>query len=264
MTPSALNAADLQRIRDSAGWRLHRTEAFETADGPVIVKGQRPGRTAGHRILNLLARASGARVLQAAPMHGGQAAQDVEVRRLQALAKAGVPVPDVLHVEPGFFVMELLPGVNLAQKLDGRPADAPAWWRRGLEAIRHVHACGEYLSQAHARNFIVTPRGLAAIDFEDDPLEVMTLEEAQARDWLVYLQSTLWMLPSHRAGMLATWDQFAPAGSGLWRDLLVQATSRLGWMRHLPSARRPWGRDVVSAQAAAAFLYEWAHPRRPH
>ena len=32
------------------------------------------------------------------------------------------------------------------------------------------------------------------IDFEDDPLEVMSLEQAQARDWLAYLHSSARLL----------------------------------------------------------------------
>jgi hypothetical protein len=252
-----LNAHDLARIRDSQGWRRDRTEAFDTADGPVIVKGQRGWRGgAAYRALNALARIADSRVLQAVPVHGGAASQEVEVRRLRALHAAGAKVPRVLHVEPEFFVMERAEGRNLAQVLNDKPADAIGLWQRGLEAVRAVHARGEYLSQAQARNFIVSPGGLVAIDFEDDPLEVMTLAEAQAHDWLIYLLSTVWMLDD-RALLLSMWERFAPAGCGLWRDLLLKTTRRLGWMRHLPSERKPWGRDIVSAQAVAAFLVDW-------
>ncbi|WP_298934135.1 hypothetical protein [uncultured Ramlibacter sp.] len=259
-----MKAQDIERIRASQGWRCDRVEIFETGEGPVIAKGQRaPHSNLGYAALNAMARLSGSRLLQAVPMHGGAASQQVELRRLAALHAAGVSVPEVLHAETEFFVMELVPGRNLAQWLAGRPANGLALWQQGLEAIARTHACGQYLSQAHARNFIVTPQGPVAIDFEDDPLEVMTLAEAQAHDWLVYLLSTLWLLPEAHPRLLSIWEQFVPVTCGLQADLLLKTARRLGWMRHLPRERKPWGRDVISAQAAASFLYDWAQPR-PH
>ncbi len=37
---------------------------------------------------------------------------------------------------------------------------------------------------------------------------------------------------------------------------IQDATQRLAWMRHLPSQRKPWGRDVVALQALASFLVQ--------
>lgn len=261
-----MNQDDLQRIRASPGWRRDRTEKFGTAGGDVIVKGQRGWRGgASYRALNGLAKLADSRVLQAVPVHGGARSQAVELRRLAALDAAGIRVPRVLHAEEEFFVMDYFAGRNLAQWLaDPAPVSgnqALDLWRQGLDAIRDTHARGQYLSQAQARNFIVSDSGLVAIDFEDDPLEVMNLDEAQAHDWLVYLLSTVWLMPEEHPRLLSVWEHYTSAASGLWPELLRKATRRLGWMRHLPDRRRPWGRDIVSAQAAASFLHDWAHPR---
>ncbi len=258
-----MNRLDVQRIRNSPVWRAERTEMVDTLDGPVLVKGQRPARAnLGYAVLNGLARATGSRVLQAVPMHGGDAAQAVEVRRLGELFASGVRVPRLLHVDAEFFAMEFVPGPNLASLLAAKPANGLGLWERGLRAIESVHARGEYLSQAHARNFIVHGDALVAIDFEDDPLEVMTLTEAQAHDWLVYLLSTAWLLPGKQDQMLALWRGFIPPDSP-GGALLHKTARRLGWLRHLPCKRKPWGRDIVSAQAAGAFLHQWARERRP-
>jgi hypothetical protein len=260
MTPQ-----DIERIRSSDGWRKHRTEIVETSQGRVVVKGQRPARIVdGHGLLNALASLAGAPLLRAVPAHGGAKGQAVEVRRLAALRDAGIRVPQVLHVDAEFFVMEFLDGPNLAQVLAEQPAKALGLWQQGLELVHGVHARGQYLSQANARNIIVTPQGLAAIDFEDDPLEVLTLEQAQVRNWLMYLQSTVWLMPEAHPRLLSIWELFAPSGSGLQADLLLKTVLQLGWMRHLPHRRRPWGRDIVSAQAAASFLHDWTrHARHP-
>ena len=46
-----MNLLDVDRIRASGGWRRFRTEAFETTEGPVIVKGQRPALDALERLV---------------------------------------------------------------------------------------------------------------------------------------------------------------------------------------------------------------------
>lgn len=99
MTP-----ADLQRIRARAGWRSHRIELFhDTSQGSVIVKGQRAQRGAWrYRLLSAFASVAGVPALRAVPAHGGARAQQIEVARLQSLAVAGVPVPQLLHVDDEF------------------------------------------------------------------------------------------------------------------------------------------------------------------
>lgn len=256
MTPE-----DIERIRRSPVWRRDRMESLDTSDGRVLVKGQQPRRgNWGYAVLNGAAHLAKSPILKAIPLHGGAASQAVEVRRLTALYETGARVPQVLHVDEEFFVMEFFEGTNLAQVLAGNPPNALWMWETGLQRLLTTHSSGQYLSQAQARNFIVTRQGLVAIDFEDDPLEVMNLAEAQAHDWLVYLLSTAWLLPGKRADMLPVWRRFVPEGSP-HAALLRTAARRLGWLRHLPQKRKPWGRDIISAQAAGAFLHEWASQR---
>ena len=119
-----------------------------------------------------------------------------------------------------------------------------------------MHARGQYLSQASARNLMVTPGGIAAIDFEDDPREVLPLAAAQVRDWLLYLQSTVWLLPQSQDELLPLWERLAPTGADA--AAMLESVERMAWMRHLPRKRKPWGRDIVSAQAAASLLHAWA------
>jgi len=258
-----MNAQELARIRASEGWRRDRTEGFATEDGPVIVKGQRPPRPAIAALaLKLLSGLARSPELKPVPAPGGAAGQAIEVRRLTTLRMAGVRVPAVVHVDADFFVMERLAGQSLAQRLDPRPQDARALWEQGLRFLGDVHARGQCLSQASARNLIVTPGGIAAIDFEDDPLEVLSLPQAQVRDWLLYLQSTVWLLPHAHEELLPLWERYAPAGADA--AAMLASVRRMAWMRHLPSRRRPWGRDIVSAQAAAALLHAWARRRQAY
>lgn len=249
MTPD-----DLQLIRKSRGWREHRIEVFHaTSVGSVLVKGQRPQRSGWrYRLLNGLARVAGLPLLRAAPAHGGAQAQQIEVRRLRELAAAGVPVPQVLHVEADFFVQRYVGDHALDTLL--RQPQAALWWPRGLQALVALHARDQYLSQAFARNFIACGENLAMIDFEDDPLEVMSLQQAQARDWLAYLHSAARVLRGQASAIDQLRAELAHESTPV-RSLVADTARRLRWVQRLPAGDgRGWRRHVAILQSAVALM----------
>ncbi|MEP6740815.1 MAG: hypothetical protein ABJA61_10585 [Caldimonas sp.] len=250
-----MNDADLDAIRAQIAAGHYRVGVVETSVGKVVVKRQRPARGAWRaRAVNVLARGLGVALLQAVPAHGGARGQAIEVERLRSLGTAGVQVPGVMHVDHDFIVVAHLAGPSLVESIERRDTAAFEAWRRGLAALVDTHARGGYLSHAFARNFIVAEGGLAMIDFEDDPLEVMSLDQAQARDWLAYLHSTLWLLDRPGAEVQAALavrlgDERLPV-----RALVEAAGQRLAVLRHLPRSRRVWGREVAGAQALGAVF----------
>jgi tRNA A-37 threonylcarbamoyl transferase component Bud32 len=254
MTPQ-----DLQRIRGSTGWRTHRIEVFHgTSQGSVLVKGQRAARPPWrHRLLNGFAQLAGLPLLRAAPAHGGARAQQIELQRLRQLAAAGVPVPQVLHEEAEFFVQSYLGDQRLDALLQS--TDAALWWRRGLHLLVDLHAKGQYLSQAFARNFIASGDALAMIDFEDDPLEVLPLHQAQARDWLAYLHSSSRALLSQSAAQQAAAVRMLRAElareSAPVRALVADVARRLRWVQRLPAGNGiGWRRHIAILQSAVALM----------
>jgi hypothetical protein len=263
VTDRDFSASTRAQIATSSGWRRQRIEVFDTAEGKILVKGQRGQRhSALYRLLNVVARLAGTPFLKAVPMHGGVRAQMVEVARLRALHEAGARVPRVLHVAPDHFVMQWLGGEHLGALLQAGHPHAVALWREAGDALVRLHTHGQYLSQGFARNLIVDtasqpPRLAGAIDFEDDPLEVMSLPEAQVRDWLAFLQSTLWLLPPPLALVDEQIDVWMRLESDEVRDQILQAARKLGWLRHLPRQRR-LGRDTVALQGVAAAVYRFA------
>lgn len=251
-----ISAESLQRIEQSPTWRQRRVEVFDLPEGRLLVKGQRAPRGPwAHRWLNFLARVAGVPYLKAVPVHGGPQAQAIEVMRLQVLGAAGLPVPRVQHVAPQYFVMDYLGPKDLAQRLREQGVAAFDLWEAGLRAVLQVHQRGQYLSQCFARNLLVSERIEAFIDFEDDPLEAMTLYQAQARDWLAYLHSTLYNLgaPAEQvdAVLRRVWAEETPEV----RHLLRHAAGRLSWLRWFPRNRKRWGKDFVSLQAVGAALH---------
>lgn len=262
-----MTEADLDAIRaiDPRGARIR---VVTTSVGRVLVKRQRPARGAWRATtLNALTRAAGLPMLQAAPAPGGSEGQHLEASRLRILHVAGLAVPELLHEENGFIAMQYLEGESLVRLIEGeatldggtqpRLVDAAismGWWQRGLDALAEVHRADQYLSQAFARNMVVTAERLWMIDFEDDPLTVMSLDQAQARDWLTYLMSTAWVLPVAASDIAEVFEHaLARERSGV-KTILAEAASRLAPLRHLPRRRKPWGREVMSLQALGAVI----------
>ena len=258
-----LTDVDLLQLRAIAATATHRVTKVATSLGLAVLKRERAERSSiGARAVDLLARLFSLPMLGPVPAHGGERGQAVEVQRLRTLHAAGLPVPDVLHAEPGFFVMQRLDGPNLVQVIERAGPEARQAWQHGMATLVAVHALGHTLSHAFARNFIVTSDGPAMIDFEDDPLEAMSLVEAQARDWLLYLHSTVWQLAHvDPAALHADLAVALDAERTDVRDLVRRAGKRLSFLRHLPGTRRPWGREVVGARALARLFH--AAPARP-
>ena len=251
-----MSPESITRIEASKLWRANRVEVFDLPEGRVLVKGQRATRSPWpHRLMNTLAWLARVPYLQAVPVHGGPRSQKIEIMRLRALRSAGLPVPEVHHVGPDYFVMTYLGADDLARSLREQGRRGFDLWLAALEQLLKVHTCGQYLSQCFARNIIVSQKFEGLIDFEDDPLEVMSLVEAQARDWLVYLQSTLWNLAPDRAQLDAALGSVLGRESAPVRAILRHAAKRLSWLRWLPTDRTVWGKDFVSMQAVADALY---------
>ena len=257
-----LSASSIAQIEAATGWRQDRVQVFDLPEGKLIVKGHRPVRGPWlHRILNVIASLLRAPMMRAVPVHGGAHSQAVELRRLGALAEAGLPVPQVMHVAPDYFVMSYLGKSHLAGVLSGQGFAAYPLWRTAAEQIVQVHKQGQYLSQCFGRNMIVdrSPgvlRFAGLIDFEDDPAEVMSVQEAQIRDWLVFLQSTVYFLQAPPTVLKTALTELFLQEAPPMREALLRSCRRLVWLRHLPRERKPWGKDTIMIQAAAQAMHE--------
>jgi len=253
-----LSASSIARIEASSGWRAHRVEVLALPEGEVVVKGQRAARGPWRfRLLSLLSHLTRNPLLRPVPAPGGAASQATEIRRLQALQAAGVNVPEVLHQATGYFVMRRIQGPSLGAHFATSPEQALQAVARGLAGLHQLHAAGQYLSQGFARNILEQDGHLWFIDFEDDPLQVMDLPDAQARDLLTFMLSAVWPSRAQRADLLRVWQQACQRMSPAVLQRVRRATRGLAWLRHLPTERKPWGRDVVTVQAMAAFMTEW-------
>lgn len=253
-----LNSTTLSAIDSQFRAQTSRVFKVQISDQSFLVKGQRPARDSlAFWLLRSMARVFGDSLARPVPDYGGKRAQDLEVSRLQSLAQAGLPVPEVLHQSEDYVVLPWIESRALDSYMTSSPLEAAAMFSRGLMGIRQVHEKGQYLSQGFARNILVSVDALWFIDFEDDPLEVMSLAQAQARDYVLFLLSTVWLNPAAAPHFQEAWRAISSSVPAPVRDLLLDVTRQFGWLRHLPARRKPLGRDALQAQAAAQFLNEW-------
>lgn len=206
----------------------------------------------GHRrriaALRWLARRLGANPLLAPLPLTPELACRTEQAMINRLAALGVRVPPLLAVEERSLVLGDL-GPTLAMVCRAEPAAErrEALVRLGQEALHDLHLRGGYLSQAFARNLTVLDGRVGFIDLEEDPLTLMSLDAAQARDILFFAHSTARFLadsPGRHAALLQA--QLARAAPGVRAE--VARTSRaLRWL--VPLARPLGGRSREVADA---------------
>nr|WP_253254129.1 serine/threonine protein phosphatase [Xanthomonas arboricola] len=110
--------------------------------------------------------------------------RDLEARRLGELQAQAVNVPRVVGCGQAALVLSDN-GRSFASCL--READArDRLIALAVAAIADAHRAGAYFGQPPPRNMRFDGQAVGFIDFEEDPLEVMDLAQAQARDWLVF------------------------------------------------------------------------------
>lgn len=221
----------------------------------MIIKRQEIARPAWrYRILRACSRLFDEPLLMPAHVPGGAAAQTIEVARIKRLAAAGVPVPRLLHVTSEWFAIEYLGVSNLRDKMLHGEHVASHYWEQALSAILDTHKKGQNLSQAFFRNLMYDKGQVFFIDFEDDPEQSMGLVNAQARDWLFFLFSSTWLVEladDAKADLL--WRYIKQERPEVQASV-VHLAKTTGWLRFLPKKRKPWGRDVMAAQAYAQLI----------
>lgn len=165
---------------------------------------------------------------------GPEAAIEDEASRLAALAAAGIRAPLLLAQLPeGLMMSDLGEGREQVATLDSLLHDRTEQgeeilplWVAGLDALSKVHEKWQYLSQAFARNIMLLDgRDWAFIDFEEDPIHELTLEQCQVRDLLFYLHSTVFMIDDKKAAIAHfrhTLHRAAPALQENYRQVAVQ------------------------------------------
>lgn len=146
-------------------------------------------RKFGLGIFDAIARGLDIDALRPPPHPGGGEKKQIEARRLAELGAQRVCVPRVLGERASTLLLSNLDDTFAAQlrAADGDGARINALTTAVIDAIADTHARSAYLGQPLPRNIMLDDSSCVGfIDFEEDPLEVMSLPQAQARDWLMF------------------------------------------------------------------------------
>lgn len=197
------------------------------------------GRRKRMALLRRLARGLGANALLAPIPLSAEAACATErsmIGRLQAL---GVRVPTIVEFGERMLVLSDL-GPTLASccreaKTTGEVATLVT---AGFAALADLHRRGGYLSQAFARNLTFSQGLVGFIDLEEDPVPMMSLVAAQARDTLFYVHSTARFLAGDRGCFQRLLDDHLQHESAQVRAEVFSSARRLSWLSRLT---RPFG-----------------------
>ncbi|WP_373974336.1 hypothetical protein NT239_11890 [Chitinibacter sp. SCUT-21] len=257
-----LSAAHLHTIEQALTTRSGRVVVVELDRQRVIVKRQESrARPFGYSALNLAAKILQQPILCAVPAYGGAKGQATEVRRLRQLKDAAVAVPEVLHTGSDWIAISDAGETSIDYLLTRSTEPQLATWDKALAAILDTHRKGQTLSQAFARNIHLHDGEIIFIDFEDDPLEVLSLAQAQTRDWLLFIHSTVYLMQLELQVLTERFAHFVGQDSTEVQALIKNSGHSLAWLRHLPKQRKPWGRDVISLQGAGALMHAFAQLR---
>lgn len=161
---------------------------------PIVIEGQRAWlkqyakgrRVLALGLLNVVAHHFKLDALRPPPHRGGQGACRTESRRLRELHAQGVNVPQLLGSGEAALLLEDNGCCFNICLRRADPVGRDVLVATALQAIAAAHATGAYFGQPLPRNLTWDGTRVGFIDFEEDPLEVMNLVHAQARDWLMF------------------------------------------------------------------------------
>lgn len=230
---------------------------YTLSDGRTVwIRKAKPHNPAWrYALLGMITKPLHLGVLKPVPNLGGEKAIAVESTRLRTLYKAGIRVPELLAVQNNALMMGNLTGIALDVRIEQEAGEGHLdAWETGLSAIEDVHRRGQFLSQAFARNCIIDSDKISFLDFEDDPSEVLTLEECQSRDWLCYLHSTSLLLKKY--GLLkqasVLWHDKLLEQSETVQKLVLQTVRPIRWIHCISHSF--WGRDALRLAALTTLF----------
>ncbi len=227
---------------------------------PILIEGQRAwlkqygegSRAIALGLLNVVARRFQLDALRPPPHRGGDGARQVEARRLAELQAQGVNVPNVIGSGHAALVL----GDNGSSfNTCLRQADAAERDRlvaAAMAAIAQAHAGGAYFGQPLPRNLTWDGEQVGFIDFEEDPLEVMELAQAQARDWLMFgygVAKYYGDRPEHLQAMMAA------AMEGAQAPVIAHAHEVTGRLQRLAQASLKLGRSARALAHAIIIVH---------
>lgn len=143
-----------------------------------------------HRLQKILASLLGMPILRATVSAGGPENLRAEAERLRHFKSKGFHVPDVVAVYEDLMVMtDAGPQFRawLDKTLDGETRCAAL--KKAIVSMAGLHAAGLAHGRPYMRDMTWDGKTIGFLDLEEDPVTVMPLVTAQARDIWIFLSA---------------------------------------------------------------------------
>ncbi|MEE2001457.1 lipopolysaccharide kinase InaA family protein [Alkalimonas sp. MEB108] len=193
------------------------------------------------------------------PTHApaGAAAIADEARRLRHLAALGVPVPEVIAAEDDWIALADA-GTSLKDWLrdPGRSEHEKSLvLNEAAIALARLHQNGRWHGRPALRDMAWDGERICFLDFEEDPARVLSQEQCQMRDLLVFVHGLYRYLPAQSPLIAqAICNYKAQAPERIWQQS-VQLVDSMWVVYRLSQLLAPFaGKDVRQAYYALRFL----------
>lgn len=155
-----------------------------------IKRPARPKARIWHHIQKLVAMVSDLPILRATVSDGGSHSLKMEAERLTQFKKSGFHVPDVLAVYDDIMVMTDA-GAQLRAHLDQitDTETRTANLKSAVNALADLHKAGLAHGRPYVRDMTWDGKKVGFLDLEENPVLVMPLATAQARDLWIFLSA---------------------------------------------------------------------------
>lgn len=178
-TSAPLLAAAHQSLKGTVGSFVYQGKTYVAKR--LLAKKPLPFETV---LLNWVSHKLAGRPCRKADLPAGA---DYELRRLQALAQAGVKVPPVLAFDAELMVLAHC-GTDAFNAMRRMPrAERTSFLIRLAQELAEFHQTGHWHGGAQIKNILVQDQQTWRIDFEEAALERLPLPLAQAYDLLLFL-----------------------------------------------------------------------------
>lgn len=153
-----------------------------------IKKSSPPKATIWHKIQSFITPALPLKIVRTTVSPGGQEALSREAARIERFRAHDIPTPALLALRDGYIVLED-GGAELKSFLDHNKdlALRTALLTQAVDLLATLHRAGLVHGRPYLRDMVYAADTgwMGFIDLEEDPLEIMPAEHAQARDiWL--------------------------------------------------------------------------------
>ncbi len=193
-------------------------------------------------LLNMMGRISSwmeAPLLTPAKKYGRRDSIQYEIKHIKMLEKINVRVPKVLARGDEWLILSDMGSLasSYFKNKQRTPKEIELGYQSIFNEISKLHKSGGYLSQAFVRNITFLDNDISKvgfIDFEDNPLTVSTVEEAQAKDLLYFTSSMARFFISNADAFKDITNQFVSQYDKNTIQLLTDTRRKLSWILKLP------------------------------